>query len=219
MKNYVEIEGYVTNRIWQWQEPDRSMPDTLFRLACYSNGNKTRPADEVRPRPFYVTVRVQGSVLDGVPVGVQPEQRLLVTGRLVSRDYMHSLADFLARVRDVPELTLPEGFDPERAVELRSLNEIVADSLRVVDDQVTGGNENGNGKLSRRQRRREKRQTAEALSRLGALTTGGNTATDGNSTRSPDSGTLPIKVVPGSAGLAETISEATLVTPEMAMAA
>jgi hypothetical protein len=220
MKNHVEIEGYVTNRIWQWQEPDRSMPDTLFRLACYPNGNGTRPVDEARPRPFYVTVRVQGSVLDGIPVGVQPEQRLLVTGRLVSRDYMHSLADFLARVRDVPELTLPEGFDPERAVELRSLNEVVADSLRVVDDQVSGGNENGNGKLSRRQRRHERQQAAEALARLGALTTGGNTATDGNATRSPDSGTLPIKGVSGSTGLAETISTAaTPLTPEMAMAA
>ncbi len=183
MKNRVEIEGYVTNRIWQWSEPGRNSPDTLFRLACYPDLDN----GQARPRPFYVTVRIPGSVLNGVPVGVLPEQRLMVTGQLVSRDYTHSLSDFLARVKDKPELALPEGFDPERVVELRSLNEVIVESIRVVEEQDTSDDdgETDNRKPSRRERRRERKQAAEVSAHTGTLAAGENV------TRSPDSGTLP----------------------------
>ncbi len=183
MKNQVEIEGYVTNRIWQWSEPGRSSPDTLFRLACYPDLDNS----QVRPRPFYVTVRIPGSVLNGVPVGVMPEQHLMVTGQLVSRDYTHSLSDFLARVKDKPELNLPEGFDPERVVELRSLNEVLVESIRVVEEQGMHRDDagNGDGRLSRRERRRERRQAVEVSMHTGTLAEGENV------TRSADSGTLP----------------------------
>jgi hypothetical protein len=193
MKNRVEIEGYVTNRIWQWSEPGRSSPDTLFRLACYPDLDN----GQARPRPFYVTVRIPGSVLNGVPVGVMPEQHLMVTGQLVSRDYTHSLGDFLARVKDKPELNLPEGFDPERVVELRSLNEVIVESIRVVEEQDAGDDgrisdlagENDSRKLSRRERRHERRQAAEALQPASTLASGANV------TQVSDSGTLPAKTV------------------------
>jgi hypothetical protein len=193
MKNRVEIEGYVTNRIWQWQEPERSTPDTLFRLACYPDGNGRRGG---RARPFYVTVRVHRSVLDGIPVGVLPEQRLLVTGRLVSRDYAHSLADFLARVKDLPELTLPAGFDPQHAVELRSLNEVIAESMRVIEEQEladdvrTSGSPDGNHRLSRRERRRAGRQADVTAQPVNGVTTSGV-----NVTHSPDGATLQVNTI------------------------
>ncbi len=186
MKNRVEIEGYVTNRIWQWSEPGRSLPDTLFRLACYVDGDEQWVEHEPRPRPFYMTVRVRGSVLNGVPVGVQPEQRVFVTGQLVSRDYTHSLADFLARVKDMPELPLPEGFDPQRTVELRSLNEVVAESIRVVEEEQDNGNGKDDHRKSRRQRRRERKQAVEVSTYPSPLAVGEHV------TRSPDSGTLPV---------------------------
>jgi hypothetical protein len=189
MKNRVEIEGYVTNRIWQWSEPGRNSPDTLFRLACYPDLN----GGPARSRPFYVTVRIPGSVLNGVPVGVMPGQRLMVTGRLVSRDYTHSLGDFLARVKDKPELILPDGFDPERVVELRSLNEVIVESIRVAEEQDAGDDgrtygspvENNSRKLSRRERRRERRQVAEVPAYTDTM------AASESVTHSPDSSTLP----------------------------
>ncbi len=195
MKNRVEIEGYVTNRIWQWSEPGKSSPDTLFRLACYPDLN----SGQARPRPFYVTVRIPSSVLNGVPVGVMPEQHLMVTGHLVSRDYTHSLTNFLARVKDKPGLTLPEGFDPERVVELRSLNEVIVESIRVVEEQDAGDDgrtygspgENVSRKPSRRERRHERRQTAEASQPATSTLASGV-----NVTRASDSDTLPANMLP-----------------------
>lgn len=130
MKNVIEIEGYVTSKIWEWDQ------DVLFRLCNY-------PSQEV-PRPrggVYVTVRVPRGELNNVPIGVRPQQRLVVTGWLASRDYIHSLTDFLVRARQrgaespAPMLDVDLPFDPGEMVEQRSLNEVIATSLRIVPDE------------------------------------------------------------------------------------
>lgn len=132
MQNRITIEGYVTNRVWEWQEPGQTLPDVLFRFACYPDACQPGQAAEgSRPRPMYVTVRVPRGLMNDIPVGIQPEQHLIVEGKLASRDYTHTLADFIQRSQgDKPEL--PAGFDPNRVVELRSLNEVVATLLRIV---------------------------------------------------------------------------------------
>ena len=164
MLNRVEIEGYVTNRIWTWTEPGKKMPDTLFRLATYPDHEHNAPAD--RGRPFYVTVRVPGSVINGIPVGIRPEQHLTVIGQLVSRDYTHTLNDFLARVG--AEVPLPPDFDPERVIELRSLNEVIVQSIQIIPD---GDGDGQNKSQASRAQRRRARSPAVEVSLPGADTT------------------------------------------------
>jgi len=140
MINTLEIEGYVTGKIWEWNQGAGSGRDILFRLCNYPDN----AADPTGRKGIYITVRVPGGVLNGVPIGVRPQQHVVVTGYLASRDYTHSLADFLARARwrdaqdgePAQAMQLNGPLDPSALIELRSLNEVIAASLRIIVDEA-----------------------------------------------------------------------------------
>ncbi len=185
MRNSIEIEGFVTSKIWEWDD------DILFRLCNFPDG-VPNPDSDARAHPVYTTVRVPGGILNGVPIGVRAQQHVHITGQLRSRDYRHSLADFLSRARvrgeretgaqDAPEVDLP--FDPRGLVENRSLNEIWARSLHIVF------NANGNGPEHQgRRRQRGKRKSRGAA---------GSPPVDKIESLSPPE-TLPVDVSPARA--------------------
>lgn len=112
MLNKVTVEGVVTAKIWRYDD------DLFFRLACYRDA--TRPLKPLHPNavdktdkkaaPDYITIRVPGGMIAGVPVAVKREQHLRVYGWLASSDERLTLGDFL-RQAEGPKPELREHLD------------------------------------------------------------------------------------------------------------
>lgn len=107
MLNEVIVEGAVTAKVWRYGD------DLFFRLASYRDAS--RPAKPLHPdavgktdkkaAPDYITVRVPGGMIAGVPVTVKRGQRLRVHGWLASFDEQLTLGDFLQQAEgDKPQV-------------------------------------------------------------------------------------------------------------------
>ena len=105
--NYVSIDGSVTRHIWQYSG------DTLFRLVSTDGG--------------FHTVRCKG-----LPPQLKAGQRIVVVGRLTSREEDMTLADFIKRAeggQGKPDPQDIERLAPLAGSERRSYTEIIADEL------------------------------------------------------------------------------------------
>lgn len=108
MLNEIVVEGIVTNTIWEYGG------HTFFRLACYrdpARPKKSAPeyVKDHSDEPDYVTVRVVDGLVAGVPMTVEPEERIRIHGYLVSRHDRMTLSDFLRHADgDTDELEIDE---------------------------------------------------------------------------------------------------------------
>jgi len=110
MLNVVVIEGYVTHKIWRWSG------DLCFRLAAYRDGHlpqKPPPSPQTQhdQAADYLTVRVLGGGPGGLPLAVQPGQRVRVHGFLGSRPWRRTLAE-AAQMAQGGSARWEAGFDP-----------------------------------------------------------------------------------------------------------
>jgi len=127
MVNVVIIEGYVTTKIWNWSG------DLCFRLASYRDAHlpqKPPPPPETNhdQAADYVTVRVPGGAPGGVPVAVQPGQRVRVHGFLGSRPWRRTLGEIVRASLGGP-VEWGDGLDPRKVVLEDEVVDIVAERI------------------------------------------------------------------------------------------
>jgi len=140
MLNVVVIEGYVTNKIWHWGG------DLCFRLAAYRDSHlpqKPPPPPETNhdQAADYLTVRILGGAPGGLPVAIEPGQRVRIHGFLGSRPWRRTLAD-VARVSQGQPVVWGQGFDPQRTVLEDEVVDIIVErlvSLERPQEEVPGG--------------------------------------------------------------------------------
>jgi hypothetical protein len=141
MLNVVIIEGYVTAKIWNWSG------DRCFRLASYRDPHlpqKPPPPPETNhdQRADYVTVRVPGGAAGGIPVAIQPGQRVRVHGFLGSRPWRRTLAEIARQAQGAP-VVWGEGFEPQRSVLEDEVVDIVAERIIVLGSPQEEGDREG----------------------------------------------------------------------------
>jgi len=112
--NSIVVEGAVTNDIWTYGG------DTLFRIRHDDGGD-------------HFTVRFRN-----LPLDIKPGTRVVISGRLISRDQRVSLEDFVSRATrgdggpDEKLLEkikgLAQGLEPVN----RSYTEILAQEIRMI---------------------------------------------------------------------------------------
>lgn len=139
MLNTVIIEGYVTNKIWHWSG------DLCFRLASYRDPHlpqKPPPAPETNhdQSADYLTVRVIGGGPGGLPLAVQPGQRVRVHGFLGSRRWRRTLAEVGQVVQGQPPVW-GAGFDPAGSLLEDEVVDVIAEQIVALNwpSEVTGG--------------------------------------------------------------------------------
>jgi hypothetical protein len=139
MLNEVTVEGFVTSKIWRYRE------DLFFRLA--SHRDPGRPEKTGAPGqnniPDFITIRVPGGMIGGVPYSPRRGEQLRIYGWLASEDDTMTLGDFVRQLRDEDREAL------ESAVELGDdelRRRIIAYRLDVVPQRVVVL---GNGKRDR----------------------------------------------------------------------
>ena len=128
MVNVVVIEGYVTAKIWKWSG------DLCFRLASYRDPHlpqKPPPPPEKTEHDQsadYVTVRVPGGGAGGIPVAIEPGQRVRVHGFLGSRPWRRRLVE-IGEVAQGRPVVWGEGFDPRQAFLEDEVVDVIAEQI------------------------------------------------------------------------------------------
>ncbi len=127
MLNVVIVEGYVTSKIWRWSG------DLCFRLASYRDSHLPQkppppPGTNHDQTADYMTVRVLGGAPGGVPVAIQPGQRVRIHGFLGSRPWRRTLAEVAQFTQGQP-VRWASGFDPAQAILEDEVVDVIAERV------------------------------------------------------------------------------------------
>lgn len=93
--NAARLEGVIA-KLWTYDD------DVYARLAVYDRHTEMQTSEGQPPRrkAHYVSLwLVEGKTLDGVPLTLQKNDKVLVTGHLCDRTYTESLAVVLKRAK------------------------------------------------------------------------------------------------------------------------
>ena len=141
MINEVTIEGFVSGRMWTYQDT------TYFRLGSYRDPGRPAKRTEHRDEPDYITVQLQPN---GLPVDIQQGMKVRVHGYIQSRYYSESLDEWLRKAKG-PKSALSLTDDFRRDIQHdRVITEIVCERLQVLEKPRPAANNGKNGKVNQK---------------------------------------------------------------------